>query len=51
MKHTPKRVKASEKHAKKAESKMVSAFKKEKNFSQWMRKLPKKQFRYTPPDE
>ena len=51
MLHNPKRVKRSEKHAKKTEKKMASVFKKEKYFSQWMRKLPKAQFRYTPPDE
>ena len=52
MLHNPKRVKRSEKHAKKTEKKMASVFKKEKNFSKWMRKVPKhkKDFRYEPPE-
>ena len=41
MKHNPKRVKASEKHAKKTESQMKVAFKKDENYSKWMRKLDK----------
>ena len=49
MLHNPKRVKKSKKHAKKTE--MRVAFEKNENLSQWMRKVPKAQFRYTPPDE
>jgi len=49
MLHNPKRVKKSKKHAKKTEMRL--AFEKNENLSQWMRKVPKKQFRYTPPDE
>ena len=37
-------------HAK-TEKTMSVAFKKNKNFSQWMRKVPKKQFRYEPHED
>ena len=48
MKHMSKR----EYKARVKTEKMATAFKKNKNFSRWMRKLPKgsKQFRYEPPE-
>ena len=48
MKHMSKR----EYKARAKSEKMATAFKKEKNFSKWMRKVPKhkKDFRYEPPE-
>ena len=48
MKHMSKR----EYKARVKTEKMATAFKKNKNFSQWMRKVPKhkKDFRYEPPE-
>jgi len=48
MKHMSKR----EYKARAKIEKMATAFKKNKNFSQWMRKVPKhkKNFRYEPPE-
>jgi len=48
MKHMSKR----EYKARAKSEKMATAFKKNKNFSQWMRKVPKhkKDFRYEPPE-